>query len=166
MLETKVFKITKQNLEDYIQDRTPYLFVDEAEVIAGKSAKGLRYFSKDEWFFKVHFPGNPIVPAAFLIESITQTAGLAIQIMKEELKTTTIYIKKISNVELYSAVKPDNTLFMETEIINFKRGIVDGFGTAYTMDGTKQNEHCRLEFQMVMPDILQNCSPKIKMESK
>ena len=55
---------------------------------------------------------------------------------------------------------------METEITNFKRGIVDGFGTAYTMDGTKQNEHCRLEFQMVMPDILQNCSPKIEMRNK
>lgn len=160
MLNPKVLKVNKQNIMDYIQDRSPYLFVDEAEVIAGVSSKGQRYFSKDEWFFEVHFPGNPIIPAAFLIEAITQTAGLAIQVMKDELKTTTLYIKKISNVELYSAVKPDNTLFMTTEITSFKRGIIDGFGSAYTnLNGAKE-EHCKLEFQMVMPDILQSCAPK------
>lgn len=163
-MDNSFFKITQQNIMDYIQDRPPYLFVDEAEVVCGISANGKRHFPKDEWFFEVHFPNNPIVPAAFLIEAITQTAGLAIQVMKTELKTTTLYIKKISNVELYSAVKPDNTLFMTTKITSFKRGIVNGFGSAYTinLDNTK-NEHCKLEFQMVMPDILQACAPKTKL---
>lgn len=164
MLNSKTLRLIKQDILEYIQDRPPYLFVDEAEVVAGVSANGKRYFPKDEWFFDVHFPNNPIVPAAFLIEAITQTAGLAIQVMKDELKTTTLYIKKISNIELYSAVKPNNTLFMTTKITSFKRGIVNGFGLAYTTDsvGTKQ-EHCKLEFQMVMPDILQNCTPKAKI---
>lgn len=163
MKDKAIFKITQQNIMDYIQDRPPYLFVDEAEVVAGVSANGKRYFPKDEWFFEVHFPNNPIVPAAFLIEAITQTAGLAIQVMKTELKTTTLYIKKISNVELYSAVKPDDTLFMTTKITSFKRGIINGFGSAYTDTNGEREEHCKLEFQMVMPDILQNCAPKAEI---
>ena len=43
----------------------------------GVSTRARRATRLDDWFFRGHFPGEPVVPAVVLIEMIAQTAGLA-----------------------------------------------------------------------------------------
>ena len=39
------------------------------EVIPGKSAKGFKNLTNNEWFFPKHFPGEPNMPGALQLES-------------------------------------------------------------------------------------------------
>ena len=53
------------------KNRYPLLFVDSiSEVIPGVSAKGVKNFTYNEWFFPAHFDGDPNVPGFIQIESL------------------------------------------------------------------------------------------------
>ena len=56
-------KLNKKEILEYQQNRPPYLMIDFVdEVIPGKSAKGYKDLTKNEWFFKVHWPNDPNMP--------------------------------------------------------------------------------------------------------
>ncbi len=155
------FIIDYSNIYDYIEDRIPYIFVDKAEIIDKKFAKGYKNFTNNEWFFPVHLPNKPIVPAAFQLECMTQLAGLIIQSQKEELNSTHIVVKKYNEIEIYTPVVPGDRLYIEAEIVKFRRGIIQSKACTYTFNKyNEKNVHSIAEFQMVMPDILNSFSPK------
>ena len=48
--------LDKEKILAYQKNRDPYLMIDFAEeIVPGKSAKGYKDLSTDEWFFKVHW---------------------------------------------------------------------------------------------------------------
>lgn len=51
-----------------------FRFLDRL-VVEGDSATGWWTPAEDLWFFRDHFPGNPLVPAAIMIEFAAQAAG-------------------------------------------------------------------------------------------
>ena len=55
---------------------------------------GISYkkFNKDEYFFKGHFPNNPIVPGVIIVEAMAQTAGIVVSYkLREYKKIRTFY---------------------------------------------------------------------------
>lgn len=67
---------------DALLDRLPHaepmrLIERLLQVEPGRSAVALRTARLDDWFFRGHFPNEPIVPAVILIELLAQTGGLA-----------------------------------------------------------------------------------------
>ena len=151
--------IDHKNLFEYIEDRIPFIFVDKATVIPGKSAKGIKNFSMNEEYFTAHLPGNPIVPAAFLLESMTQTAGLAIQTLYKETYGTTLFVNKYKNINVYSSVRPGDQILIDTEILKNKRGIIESKGIVKLDTHGEQNIVCDAEFQMIMPEIFNSLLP-------
>ncbi len=65
------------------------IMVDTIENISENSIVTSKYFSINEQVFEQHFPGNPVVPAAFTVEAAIQTARLFVW-MKTELKYSLI----------------------------------------------------------------------------
>ena len=60
------------------------LMIDEVEeYIAGESAIAYKNVCEDEWYFKGHFPGNPIMPGVLITESLAQTGAIAILSLEE-----------------------------------------------------------------------------------
>jgi 3-hydroxyacyl-[acyl-carrier-protein] dehydratase len=57
---------------DVVPQRPPFLFLDEIDELTAMGARGRYRYKPDEWFFKGHFPGNPIVPGAIQIETMAQ----------------------------------------------------------------------------------------------
>lgn len=65
-----------RDVEQYLPHRKPFLFVDEFEVSEDASTvTGSRTFTGDDFFFKGHFPGYPVVPGVILIEAMAQCGG-------------------------------------------------------------------------------------------
>ena len=67
---------------EYQQNRDPYLMIDHAtKVIPGESAEGYKLLKKNEWFFKVHWPGDPNMPGMLQTEALIQMSALIVQTM-------------------------------------------------------------------------------------
>ena len=67
---------SKEEIEKIIPQRDPFLMIDEVEkFVPGEMAIAYKNVNENEWYFKGHFPGNPIMPefAVFIISSISVT---------------------------------------------------------------------------------------------
>ncbi len=155
---TESVTLDKRDIEKIIVMTPPFVFVDHADVVPGKSSNGYKDFAADEWFFKCHFPGHPVVPGVFQLELLMQSAVLALYTM-EDLPPGRFYARKFTQVEFLSHVKPGDRLYSETHILKFKRGTAWASGKAYTLHDGKPREACVAEFQMVCPSMISSFLP-------
>lgn len=123
-----IININHTNIGKYLKDTAPYIFVDTAEIISGKSGKGLKMWTHNEWFFKCHFPKNPIVPGVFQLEGIMQVAALAIHTL-QDMDGCFVYAQKNKDFEiknLYILDKSQNTKsqFYNTSVVLSKLMVV------------------------------------------
>ena len=75
----KNIKLNRDEILKIQMNRDPYLMIDHAdEIIIGKKSRGYKHLKNDEWFFKVHWPGDPNMPGMLQLEAMTQMASLII----------------------------------------------------------------------------------------
>lgn len=126
--------LNKEEIKRIIPQREPFLMIDEVEeYIPGQSATAYKYVDKNEWYFKGHFPGNPIMPGVLIAESLAQTGAIAILSM-EENKNKNALFGGIDKMRFKKMVVPGDKLKLEVKIIKQKGPI--GIGEALaTVDG-------------------------------
>ena len=140
-------KLDKKDILEYQRNKPPYLMIDYAvDVKPGKYAKGYKDLEKDEWFFKVHWVGDPNMPGMLQIESLVQMSALAIVTLPGN-KGKVIYLSKATNIEFKKKVIAGDRLNIETEIISWKRGIGKCSGKGIVGNQTA----CQAEFTIVDP---------------
>ena len=72
-------KLGSNEINNLIPHRSPFLFIDECEILEkGKKGIASRVFKEDEYFFQGHFPGNPIVPGVIIVEAMAQIGGILV----------------------------------------------------------------------------------------
>ena len=104
-------------IKEIIPHREPMLLVNEIHVMDNKSIEGRYYFHGDEWFFKGHYPGNPIVPGIILCEIMAQTScGL----LQSGTKGKTPYLVSITNAKFRKVVHPGDDCKVKAALINRK----------------------------------------------
>jgi len=123
-------KLNKREIENILPHRDPFLFVDEiTDVVPGEYANGLKHVSGDEYYFKGHFPGNPIMPGVILVETLAQV-GAVMMLTLEKFKGKIALFAGIDKVRFKRIVKPGDLLEIKVKIINLKLNIGKGIGEA------------------------------------
>lgn len=85
-----------------------FRFLDSFECLNTKGV-GTWHLDRNLWFFKDHFPGNPIAPAALLMEFAAQTAG-ALWMQGCGEPDAALFVASIDAMRIQSAALPDETL--------------------------------------------------------
>lgn len=127
-------QLNKEEIKKIIPQREPFLMIDEVEnYIPGESAIAYKYVNENEYYFKGHFPENPIMPGVLIVESLAQTGAVAILSM-EENKGKNALFGGIDKLRFKKQVTPGDVLKLEVKIIKRKGPIGVGEAVA-TVDG-------------------------------
>ena len=123
--------LTKEQIKDIIPHRDPFLLIDEmTEVEFGVSGTAVKHVSGDEYYFKGHFPGNPIMPGVLIVESMAQALAV-ILLGLDEYKGRIGLFAGIDSVKFKSVVRPGDELVMKVSLTKMKFGIAFAHGDAY-----------------------------------
>jgi len=123
--------LNKAEIEKIIPHRDPFLLIDYVkEFIPGESVSAVKNVRGDEYFFRGHFPGNPIMPGVLIVEAIAQ-AGAIVVLMLPENKGKIVLFAGIDKARFKRIVRPGDELVIEVEITDFRRNIGKAKGNAY-----------------------------------
>ena len=128
-------KLNIEEIKNLIPHRDPFLFVDTCEIIIpGEHAKSEKLFSANEYFFKGHFPGNPIVPGVIIIEAMAQTAGIVVSYKLKEFKDKSVLFMSVNKAKFRKPIFPDEIVLFEVKFINSVRDVYKFEGNCYKGD--------------------------------
>lgn len=123
-------------IQKIIPHRYPMLLIDRVdELVPGEMAIAKRNVTIHEEVFNGHFPQNPVLPGALIVESLAQTGAVAL-LSKPEFKGKTAYFGGIRSAEFRKVVRPGDTLRLEVHLEKIRHNIGVGKGIA-TVDGQK-----------------------------
>ena len=128
-------KLNTEEIKKLIPHRDPFLFVDTCEIIKpGDHGKSEKLFSTNEYFFKGHFPDNPIVPGVIIIEAMAQTAGIVVSYKLREFKEKSVLFMSVNKAKFRKPIRPDEKVSFEVKFINSVRDVYKFEGTCYKED--------------------------------
>ena len=128
-------KLNTEEIKKLIPHRDPFLFVDTCEIIIpGEHGKSEKLFSANEYFFKGHFPGNPIVPGVIIVEAMAQTAGIVVSYKLKEFKDKSVLFMSVNKAKFRKPIFPDEIVSFEVKFINSVRDVYKFEGTCYKGD--------------------------------
>ena len=155
MEEEIVKNLDAYAIQQYQQNRYPCFFIDYVEeVIPGKSAKGYKNFSFNEWFFPAHFPDEPNVPGFVQIEALTQLFLMTFLTLPGNKGKKTGFVS-IENARFKKKIIPGDRLDIQAELKSYRRGLARGTSVGY-INGEVA---CSAELVIAIPDILNQFKP-------
>ena len=123
------------------------------KVSPGKFADGYKNFPNNEWFFPIHFPGNPNVPGALQLEAMAQMLTVAITTLPGNKGKITHAISH--TVKFKREILPGEKLEIKTSVLSWSRGICKGLGKGFV-----DNElACEASMTITIPEILKKFLP-------
>ena len=132
--------IFKNDIEKLIPHRSPFLFLDECEIIIpGEHGISKKTFKEDEYFFQGHFPNNPIVPGVIIVEAMAQTAGVVVSYRLRDYKDKSVLFMSVNKAKFRKPVLPNDKVSFEVKIQNKVKDVYKFSGTCLK-DNVKVSE--------------------------
>lgn len=116
--------MNKNEIIKLLPYQAPFLFVEGLTSVSETGAEGFYTFKEDEYFYKGHFKGNPIIPGVILTEVMAQigVVCLGIYLLKEDISENQkpqIALTS-SEVDFFLSVLPKERVRIVSEKIYFR----------------------------------------------
>lgn len=133
-----------KEIMEIIPHREPFLLIDKIlEYEPGVSAVGLKNVTYNEYFFRGHFPDEPVMPGVLIVEALAQTGAVSI-LSLEANKGKIAFFGGMDKVRFKRKVVPGDTLTLSVEIIKQKGPV--GIGKAIAKVGDELAVQAELTF--------------------
>ena len=112
--------LNKDDIIKLLPHREPMLLISELKNIKKLfSATGVVNVTKESFFVKGHFPGNPVMPGVLIVEAFGQTAAAltAHGIDRETYDNKLVFLMGVEKARFRSPVIPDCKLELNIEAI-------------------------------------------------
>lgn len=114
------------DIKDILQilpHRYPFLLIDRVTGFSSEmKCTAIKNLTMNEEFFQGHFPGHPVMPGVLQLEAMAQTASILIMRMPDN-QGKIGYFLSADKVKFRKPVVPGDTLFIDAEILSFRRSI-------------------------------------------
>ncbi len=133
-----------KEIMEIIPHRAPFLLIDRIdEYEPGVSAIGIKNVTYNEYFFKGHFPDEPVMPGVLIVEALAQTGAVAILSLEKNIGKIAFF-GGMNKVRFKRKVVPGDTLTLNVEIIRQKGPV--GIGKAIAKVGDELAVSAELTF--------------------
>lgn len=105
------------DIESILPHRPPFLFIDEVVEINNNRIVAKRKISPQEYYFKGHYPGNPVMPGVLTCETMFQAGALLMAEMLDKKTNGVPVVTRVNNVKLKKMLKPGDTMIIEVVFI-------------------------------------------------
>jgi 3-hydroxyacyl-[acyl-carrier-protein] dehydratase len=119
--------MTPEQVLRAIPQQPPFRFIDRILEIDSDRIVGEYTFRPDEFFYRGHFPGDPVTPGVILIEAMAQTGVVALglyltaqSLPADELSQWTTFFTECQ-MEFHLPVMPGDRVTMRGEKLYFRR---------------------------------------------
>jgi len=93
--------------------REPFLFVDKViQLEKGKHATGIKNVTLNDYYFKGHFPGRPVMPGVLIIEAMAQVGGV-MMLSPEVNRGKLAFFMAANNIKFRKPVIPGDQLVLD-----------------------------------------------------
>lgn len=109
----------REEIKKYIPQREPFLFLDQIISIEnGEFIKALKHVDPNDFYFKGHFPHQPIMPGVLIIEALAQAAAyLTFKSVGKDGNENIWVLGGIDNARFKYPVYPGNELILTARLI-------------------------------------------------
>tara|TARA_B100000989_G_scaffold211561_1_gene160603 strand:+ start:1150 stop:1584 length:435 start_codon:yes stop_codon:yes gene_type:complete len=129
-----------KTIKELIPHRNPFLFIDKCEIkIPGEHGVSYKKFNEDEYFFKGHFPNNPIVPGVIIVEAMAQTAGIVVSYKLKEYTEKSVLFMSVNKAKFRKPIIPNDNVSFEVKFMNKVKDVYKFYGICYK-DAIKVSE--------------------------
>jgi len=122
---------TELSIEDIMRilpHRYPFLLIDRVvELEPRKRAVGIKNVTMNDYFFKGHFPGRPVMPGVLIVEAMAQVGGVLMLSCTENMGKIA-YFMAADKIRFRKTVVPGDQLVLQVEAGRIKTKT----GTIYT----------------------------------
>jgi 3-hydroxyacyl-[acyl-carrier-protein] dehydratase len=124
-----------EQIKAIIPHRDPFLLVDEViDYVPLHTGIGLKHVLAEDFFFKGHFPGYPVMPGVLITEALAQM-GAIVLLSDPEYAGKLVFFTGIDKAKFRRKVVPGDTLRLEVEITRMRGKF--GFGSAIAKVGAE-----------------------------
>ena len=116
------------------------------KIVPGKSVEGYKVLKKNEWFFKVHWPGDPNMPGMLQVEALVQMSSLIILTLPK-MSGKTLYLADSNNIKFFKKIIPGDKLRIVSKLISSRRGLYKFESEGYV----KKKIACKANFTLILP---------------
>ena len=129
--------INRKEIQELLPHRDPMLLIDELTNIEKlKSATAIVNVTKDSFYVKGHFPGQPVMPGVLIVEAFGQAAVVltALGLDKSTYENKLVFLMSVEKARFRSPVIPDCKLELYIEAIRSHGRVWKYKGEAFVED--------------------------------